>query len=180
MNFISVSEQVLQLFRYESIRFALIGGYAIGLWGVSRSTVDMDFLIHRDDLNTLDRIMAGMGYERRYRSENVSHFNSESAPCGEMDFLHAFRPHSLAMLDRAVERKILGGKLLVKTLIPEDLIGLKIQAIVNDPRREKWDLRDIEALLKIHGRELDWSLVGEYFAIFDQTPQFNHLKERYS
>jgi hypothetical protein len=180
MNFVSVTEQVLRLFGQESIRFALIGGYAAGLWGVSRSTVDMDFLLHRDDLEKLDRIMAAIGYELRFRSGNVSHFTSGSSPAGEMDFLHAFRPHSLAMLDRAVELKIFGGKLLVKTLIPEDLIGLKIQAIANDPRRERWDLRDIEALLKIHGRELDWSLVGEYFAIFDQTPLFDQLRKRYS
>lgn len=179
MNFINITEQVLLLFRQENIHFALIGGYAVGLWGVSRSTVDMDFLIRRDDLDKLDRIMAAMGYDLRFRSENVSHFSAETAACGEMDFLHAFRPHSLEMLGRAVDRKIFGGKLRVKTLIPEDLIGLKIQAIANDPRREKWDLSDIEALLKIYCRELDWSLVGEYFAIFDQTPLFKQLRERY-
>ena len=180
MNFISVTEQVLRLFDRKNLRFALIGGYAIGLWGVSRGTVNMDFLIHREDLDKLDQIMAGMLYKLRFRSDNVSHFSSETAPSGEMDFLHAYRPHSLAMLDRAVLLKIFGDRLLVNTLIPEDLIGLKIQAMVNDPRREQLDLWDIKALLKLHGREINWSLIEEYFVIFDRTSLLEQLRASYS
>ena len=97
-----------------------------------------------------------------------------------MDFLHAFRPHSLAMLDRAVLLKIFGDRLLVNTLIPEDLIGLKIQAMVNDPRREQLDLWDIKELLKLHGREIDWSLIEEYFVIFDRTSLLEQLRASYS
>ena len=180
MNFIPFAEQIIRSFAREHIRYALIGGFAVGLWGVARGTVDLDFLINRDDLGTVDQIMAGLGYRLHFRSENVSHFISESAPTERVDFLHAFRPHALAMLDRAVERTIFSGRLRAKTLIPEDLIGLKIQALANDPRREQWDLRDIETLLKLHGRQVDWSLIGEYCTLFDRTPLFEQLKERYS
>lgn len=180
MNFIPFTEQIIRPFAREHIRYALIGGYAIALWGVARSTVDIDFLIHRDDLEKVDQIMAGVGYSLRYRSENVSHFISDSSPAGRVDFLHAFRPHTLDMLDQAVERTISDGRCIVKVLIPEDLIGLKIQAFSNDPRREKMDLWDIEQLMKLHGKNMDWSRVGEYCAIFTQTPLFEELKGRYS
>ena len=180
MNFISVTEQVLRLFGRENLRFALIGGYAIGLWGVSRGTVDMDFLVHREDLAKLDEIMVEMQYNLRFRSDNVSHFNSVTAPSGKMDFLHAFRSLSLAMLDRAVPLKIFGDRFLMPTLIPEDLIGLKVQAMVNDSRREQLDLWDINALLKIHGKAMDWNLLETYFDIFDRTYLLKQLREQYS
>ena len=42
---------------------------------------------------------------------------------------------------------VLGGELTVKALLPEDLIGLKLQAIVNDPKnRYGADAPDIQRL----------------------------------
>ena len=38
------------------------------------------------------------------------------------------------MVKRAVARPILDGELTVKVLLPEDLIGLKLQALTNDPK----------------------------------------------
>jgi len=44
-------------FRSEGVEYALIGGFALGLWGVQRATVDLDFLIHRDRLPAVDRLI---------------------------------------------------------------------------------------------------------------------------
>ena len=68
----------------------------------------------------------------------------------------------------------------MKILVPEDLIGLKIQAFSNDPRRESVDLWDIEQLMKLQGKRMDWSRVGEYCALFNQTPLCDALRDRYS
>lgn len=46
--------------------YALMGGFAMGLWGGSRSTVDLDFLVHRDDMEEVHMILTDMGYERHY------------------------------------------------------------------------------------------------------------------
>lgn len=179
MNFKTVLENVLSAFQAEGVRYALIGGYAVGLWGVARGTVAVDFLVLRDDLDKLDRIMAGLGYELHHRSENVSQYISEKATFGEIDFLHAFRTHARQMIERAVEKTIFQGKLRVSVLLPEDLIGLKIQAIANNESRESLDMYDVEELMRLHASRMDWKLLEEYFTIFAMQDLFARLKGTY-
>ena len=82
---------------------------ALGAWGVPRGTVDIDFLVHNDDMKKVDGIMRGLGYECKYRSENVSQYLSPLKVFGEVDFLHAFKTHSLSMLQRTEEKRCLTG-----------------------------------------------------------------------
>lgn len=179
MNFRTVTEKLLAYFNEQQIQYALIGGYAVGLWGVARGTVDMDFLVRRDDLEKLDQIMAALGYELLYRSENVSQYTASQALFGEIDFLHAFRAPTLRMLERAGEKTIFSEALSVRVLQPEDLIGLKIQAIANNEHREPTDMYDIEELMRLHGDSLDWQLIEEYCGIFDRQDLFIKLKDKY-
>jgi hypothetical protein len=179
LNFRIVTGKLLASFKERNIRYALIGGYAVGLWGVPRGTVDMDFLVLRDDLDELDGIMDALGYELRYRSENVSQYVAPQSIFGEVDFLHAFRAPSLRMLERAADKAVFGEGLTVKVLIPEDLIGLKIQAIANNESRVSVDMHDIEQLVQLHGDEMDWQLIQEYCAIFDMMGLYEKLKGKY-
>jgi hypothetical protein len=179
MDFRRTAERLLKAFEMEGVRYGLIGGFALGLWGVHRSTVDIDFLVHRDDLPKVDRIMRALGYESRFRSENVSQFTSPLAAFGEVDFLHAFREAAVGMLERAEEREVFSGALTLRVVRPEDLIGLKVQAMTNDERRQAGDLADIEALLDLHGKTVDWERIEGYFALFDGEDLFAALKEKY-
>jgi hypothetical protein len=177
MNFRATLQQLVSSFVEAEIGYALIGGYAVGLWGVARGTVDIDFLVVRDDLPRLDQIMIKCGFTLDHRSENVSQFSS---PAGGIDFLHAFRHHTRTMLARAVERSIFAGEILVRVLRPDDLIGMKIQAIANDPDRTPLDRYDIEELMRLHGSTLDWLLVEEYFDLFEMPNLFAELKTKYA
>jgi predicted nucleotidyltransferase len=162
-----VLEKLLPRFEAQGIRYALIGGLALGLLGVGRATMDIDFLVLRDDMPVVDRLMTDLGYECRYRSENVSQYVSPLAVFGEVDFLHAFRESALAMLRRARKQEIFGGTLQIKVITPEDLIGLKLQALKNDPSGRALDLEDIKALVRIHGTDLDWVRIREYVRILE-------------
>ena len=177
MEFKSVLSILLKRFEENNIDYGLIGGFALGLWGVGRTTVDIDFLVKRDDMKKTDGIMLEAGYECKYKTENVSQYVSPLKVFGEVDFLHAFREASLEMLKRAEEKEIFGGSLKIKLLRPEDLIGLKLQAIKNNPEREQKDMTDIESLLSIHGKEIDWSLIKEYFHIFDMEELYKRTIE---
>jgi hypothetical protein len=179
LDFKTVTKKLLAEFAEESIPYALIGGYAVGLWGVPRGTVDMDFLVRRDDMGKVHKIMESLGYEVRFASGNVSQYISPIAMFGEIDFLHAFRNATLRMLERSVQKTLFGDGISIQVLLPEDLIGLKVQAFSNDNRRESVDMYDIETLMKIHGEVLDWELVGEYFKLFESTPLFEELKRKY-
>jgi Uncharacterised nucleotidyltransferase len=179
MDFKRVTEKLLASFKDRYIRYALIGGFAVGLWGAARGTVDMDFIVLREDLEALDEIMSSLGYELRYRSENISQFIASDALFGEIDFLHAFREPSLRMLGHAVEKSIFGGEFAIRVLRPEDLIGLKVQAMANNAERETADLSDIEALMRLYGTVLDWGLLKEYFALFEREELFYRLNGKY-
>jgi len=176
MNFRSILAVLIEKFKENEIRYALMGGLALGLWGVGRSTVDIDFLVDRGDLSRIDHIMQELGYECKFKSENVSQYVSPLKIYGEVDFLHAFREASLEMLVKAVEKDILEGSLKIKVLKPEDLIGLKFQAIKNNPLREQTDIEDIKALLSILGGNLDWSEIEEYAKIFDMMDVYKKIR----
>ncbi|OIO00366.1 hypothetical protein COY52_03660 [Candidatus Desantisbacteria bacterium CG_4_10_14_0_8_um_filter_48_22] len=178
MDFKTVLKILLKNFRKENIRYALIGGFALGALDTPRSTVDIDFLVHLDDMPKVDEIMKGSGYECRFKSGNVSQYVSPLEMFGEVDFLHAFRKTAVAMLERAVEKDIF-KKLKIRVLQPEDIIGLKIQAAANDENRVEREYSDIGTLMKNYGKKLNWDLLEEYFSIFKEKKRFSDLKKRY-
>ena len=177
MDFKLVLEKLLTAFKKQEIRYALMGGFAMGLWGGSRSTVDMDFLVHKDDMEKVHKILTDMGYECHHSTENVSQYTSPLKVFGGIDFIHAFREASLEMLQRAKEKDIFNGVLKVKTLIPEDIIGLKLQSVFNNPSRENIDIADIETLVSIHKENLDMELLRKYFQIFKMDDLYKKIFE---
>lgn len=179
MDFKTTLEIILRDFSKAKICYGLIGGFALGALGIARSTVDLDFLVLRDDMPKVDKIMKSHGYECKYKSENVSQYVSPLKIFGEVDFLHAFREISVKMLARAKELGIFEGKLKIKVLLPEDIIGLKVQAIANNPDRMQQEYLDIESLMERYKANLDWRLLEEYFSLFEQREKFKKLKKKY-
>ncbi len=179
MDFRFIIEKLMTAFNEQDIQYALIGGLALGSWGVPRATVDIDFLVNRDDMDKVDRIMRGLGYECKYKTENVSQYVSPLKVFGEVDFLHAFRNPSISMLRRAEEKKMFDATLPLKVLTIEDLIGLKVQAMANDESRKAVDLSDIESLIAQNKDRINWSLIEEYFALFGFDELVTELRRKY-
>ncbi len=179
MDFKIVLGALIDDFNKENIRYALIGGFALGALGIPRATVDLDFLVEKDDLPKVDKIVASQGYECVFKSENVSQYISPLKIFGEVDFLHAFRKIAVSMLERALELDIFDGSLKIKVLRPEDIIGLKIQAVANDETRETQEYADIEALISYYRKNLKWDIIEEYFSLFEKEEKFNDLKRKY-
>ncbi len=178
MDFKLVFEKLLNAFKEHNVQSALMGGFALGLWGVGRTTVDLDFLVNRDDMESVDMIMKEFGYECRYRSENVSQYISPLKVFGEVDFLHAFRKASLKMIKNADEKEVFDGLLKVKVLRPEDIIGLKLQAIKNNPSRQQKDVEDIESLLAVYKDKMDMSLIEQYVRILEMGDLYKKIVKR--
>jgi hypothetical protein len=176
VDFKNVIEKIVCFFEKDNIDYAFIGGVALGLWGVGRSTVDIDILVNKDDIGKVDRIMTGLGYECRFRSENVSQYISPLRVFGEIDFLHAFREASMEMLDHAEEKTAFNNTLKIKVAKPEDLIGLKLQAIKNNPKRNEQDTADIEMLISIQKKQIDWSLIKKYCIILEMDEIYEKLE----
>ena len=179
MNFETVLAALIRELDRFHIRYAAIGGFALGVLGVPRLTMDLDFLVHRDDLNKLHDILSTLRYKRIFYGENVSHYRHDDEAWGSVDFIHAFRKISLAMLERAKSYPAFGGKQSVKALEPEDVIGLKVQAMSNDPSRRSQDVSDIERLASLYGAKLDWQRIREFYDIFELTEEARSLQKRF-
>jgi hypothetical protein len=80
------------------------------------------------------------------------------------------------MLARAEDKAIFCERLTVKTLIPEDIIGLKMQAIRNDPARAATDMADIATLVRVRGARTDWPLIEQYCDLLEMSDMPAKLK----
>jgi len=181
MDFQLVRSTLLKEFNDNDISYAVIGGFALGLWNVTRATIDMDFLLLVDDLPKAESVLERFAFRRTHKSANVAQYVSDLAPYGQVDILIAFRKISRSMLSRRVEKQ-LGESYTAYTLIPEDLIGLKLQALVNDPSREQLERSDFKILLatlKKNERPIDWDLLLEYFNLFDRADLLAELRAIY-
>jgi hypothetical protein len=66
----------------------------------------------------------------------------------------------------------------VKESRPEDIIGMKVQSIANDPERYQQDLVDIEILLKMGYTAYNLDLIREYFRLFEREDDFEKILEK--
>jgi len=178
MNFNSVFHILVESFQKYDIDFALIGGFALHAAGHSRSTQDIDMLVLKEDMPTVKKIMLSFGYELLHESEDVSNFSGKMKELGRVDFLHAHRQYAKNMLKRATECDILDEEFRVKVIVPEDIIGLKVQASSNDPDRYHQDMADIEAVIHKNRESLNMDLIREYFALFNRENELNEIMAR--
>lgn len=181
MNFIKTIEKVTQDLDRREIRYALIGGFAMALRGVQRATVDMDFILMLEDLKHADSIFKGHGYTRVFRSENVSHYIAKEDELGRIDILHAFRGPTLSMLERADRISVIGD-LALPVVEMEDIIGLKVQAAHNDPKRYESDWSDIRLMLQTMAETnetVDWERLDSYLGLFGLNHRLETMKEWY-
>ncbi|MCM8778689.1 MAG: hypothetical protein NC898_05640 [Candidatus Omnitrophica bacterium] len=63
--------------------------------------------------------------------------------------------------------------------LSEDVIGLKVQAIANDPERKIKEMADIEALMGVYKNRLDWERLEDYFRLFGMDKELKQLKVRF-
>lgn len=176
-----VIEKVFLKLAEANIRFALMGGFAMGALGIVRSTSDIDILLLATDVPKTEKILKQFHYVKKFQSENVTHFHSELKPFGQIDIIHASRPISKKMLQRAVSINVFKQTPL-NVLLPEDIIGLKLQALSNDPTRAPQEKSDIDLILKHlskNKKAIDWPTIEEYFKLFDLEPELQHLKKQY-
>lgn len=139
-------------------RHAIIGGMALAAHGVQRATNDIDFLIEEELIEVVRKKMIENGFKVIHESQEVLQFSG----CGEVDFLIARRPMSRAMLAKQKKSHLFG----IDCLDVEDLVGLKIQAYSNSPKRKMQDQADIDALFH-KNRDLDYLQLKVYSDMFN-------------
>jgi hypothetical protein len=84
MDFKKVLTIVSGEFDRHGVVYALIGGMALGLRGVPRATVDIDFLIKKEDADAVKKVLRGYGFTCLYESENAAQYTSGLRPLGSL------------------------------------------------------------------------------------------------
>lgn len=160
-----------------SFRVALIGGLALPFFGVERATADVDFLVEHSGADLLHRALTLARMRCLKRNDDVANYDAGDPTFASIDVLYARRPATLRMLERARIESVIGTDLGIAVVDAEGIIGLKVQAIANDPKREFRDKDDILHLLTLHADRLDLELVREYFRVFDMETELEALLE---
>jgi len=144
------------------ISYALIGGFAVNAHGFVRATHDLDIMVLVEQADMLHDTLTGLAYRTLDRRPDMASY--VRAPL-RLNVLYARREISRDLLARAAE--IAHGDVKTRVVPLEGLIGLKIQAFHDDPRRIR-DLDDIIQLLKINRDDVNLEEVREYFRLFDK------------
>lgn len=152
----------------RGIDHALIGGFALATFGVNRATQDIDLIADEENRQQIVDALIAVGFKLRTETGEVLHFDG----LGRVDILLAKRPLSRQMLNSAKVFKQHG----MKCVSAEGIIGLKIQAYSNDPRREMQDKADIQALMKANA-DLNWEEVKKYADLFNQWQEIERLRK---
>lgn len=154
--------------RQLKIDAAVIGGFAMAAHGVARATIDIDILARGDQRKDLEQILAKMNLKIIHTSAEVI----QAQGVIHLDILLANRIHTLEIIKDA---QLFPGFPLPVVRV-EDLIGLKIQAYMNDKSRELRDKADIQSLI-LKNPNLDWSRVQKYAALFGQEQTLEGLRK---
>lgn len=162
-------EEIGAALNAAGIPFALIGGLALAAHNVVRATSDVDLLAAAGNAGDVDTIAGELGYRSLHRSAEVANYLRGDE---RLDLLFASRPLARLLLDAAPERVTAFG--VLRVVSAEGLIGFKLQALTNDPRRTQ-DLEDIRALLRADRRTLDHEELREYFRLFDRESLLEEL-----
>lgn len=150
-------------------RHALIGGLALAPYSVVRATQDVDLLVDLENADAIERALTVLGYRCLHRSEEAANYVRGDE---RVDFLYAHRPGAKRLLASA--RTLVSSLGELRVISGEGLIGFKLQALTNNPRRTQ-DLEDIRALLRANRERLDMAEVREYFRLFDREPLLDDL-----
>jgi len=124
------------------IRYAIIGGVAMGYHTIPRATQDIDVLVSREDIPRVQRLL--QPYYRRGTAV-VMVFDVDGT---HLDVLPATLRYGRTAIDNAIE--VLVHDIPAKVVSVRDLLLLKLFAIPDrpDPVKAMQDRTDVAALLR--------------------------------
>ncbi|OGQ36676.1 MAG: hypothetical protein A3F16_03535 [Deltaproteobacteria bacterium RIFCSPHIGHO2_12_FULL_43_9] len=169
MNLKELLVTVHEALQSANIEHALIGAFAMACYGIQRATGDIDFLIDEEDKNKAIEVLGKIGFTVFYQSDEVLQLQGP----GNIDFLIARRPLSREMLKEAKPFPSLN----IKSVSLEDIIGLKIQAYRNNPKREFRDKADIISIIETNYK-LNWDKIKQYADIFNAWEEISQLRNK--
>lgn len=168
-----VLRSLAQFLSKEKIRYAILGGVALSLYGEPRLTADIDLNVLLDKKKIDEFLTTARRYNFHQRFSGVKRIARDTgviplifrrgAVNGLVDIIIAENALEYAAIKRARSRSLEGIKLPV--ISPEDLVVHKITSI--RPR----DLEDIHGILIRQGKKLDVHYIRDWLKKIDAANQ---------
>lgn len=148
---ISIFKTLANIFKQTGVTAVLIGGYAVNAHKVTRHTVDIDFLIFRDDFDKVFRELEPVGYAIAHRQDAFVQLTGKGLR--DIDFMLSDVETAHAMYKSGDQVTIAGEEFVTPNL--NNLISLKLHSIRWNPHRELVDLPDIILLLQANDVDIE-------------------------
>lgn len=157
------------------LRYAVVGGLAVGAWGVNRSTKDADLYAELPETAhaPLQRALEDGGFHVPAMEEELEKFGvfrSRSRDRVFVDIFSAVGPLGEAILDHRKRVEVAGRSLWF--IAPEELAVLK--AFSERPR----DFEDLVNLSAVVGAKLDVPYIRRWATQLDESIGGNEVSER--
>ena len=146
MNYLNTFELVSAETQKKKISCILIGGFAINFYDVVRQTVDVDFLITKDDFKKILPVLREQGYTVARQSDVFVNLQSSNHRLLDLDYMFIDQDVFEKILKEGRQVKIAKEKFIIPSL--NHLIALKLHSIKGNPKRELKDLPDIVGLIE--------------------------------
>ena len=132
------------------VQAVLFGGFALPLYGVERVTLDVDFMLCDEDVDTFARIVAECGYAEVLRTAQYAKFRN-AAPDGlDLDTVFVDRSTITRVWESGTDESLFGTT--VRCVSLDVLLGTKLHAIrYNEANRRRRDFDDVVELLEANG-----------------------------
>jgi hypothetical protein len=151
--------------RQAGVEFLVIGGHAVNAYCEPRVTLDVDFLVRRDDLGRWKDLLLAEGFKLDYEGPTFVRFNPPYGTDWRLDLMLVNAETFRKLRAAAQTKKLLSIESLVPR--PEHLIALKLHALKHGhPERFEKDFIDVVALTRNAG-------------IDPRSPDYWQLFERY-
>jgi hypothetical protein len=147
----------------KDIPYALIGAFAMSLYGLPKFTADVDLLTEVRFRPLISSMMERLGYTCFQMTKSFAQFDSELGVLGKIDFMFVSTADGQDILERSilVKDELMGDHPVIH---PTDFIILKLMAMANNPERISKDEGDILDVLKIN----EENLIHEAFGKLDK------------
>lgn len=169
-----VAQTLRDFFTEHDVPFAVVGGFGLHAYGLTRATFDLDLLTAAEAQAELVSFMEGLGYRTLHRSAGYSNHAHGDAAWGRVDFIYV-RGDTARELFASLRSFELSPGLELPVPRPEHLAALKVHAMKSDPERRYQDMADLRFLLRLPG--IDTAEMRAQFAKRGMLEIFHELKE---
>lgn len=159
------------------LRFLVIGGHAVNVYSEPRSTLDVDFLVRREDRAEWARILEAEGFKLYHDGGPFLQYSPPHGTSWRLDLMLVNGETFGKMINASRSIEMLG--IMVNVPSPDHLIALKLHALRHGPEdRFEKDFGDVVGITRNTGLDPRSSSYREIFTRFGTTEIYEKVLRR--